>query len=258
MWDDGGVTSADFPPDPEPEPGVPEPERPPRRVRPARARGGTAKGKAPRKRPWDFLKAGPVKNRTSLSEFASDTWRDLAMITAPLPPLSRVLGIQAPYAGVVFDEAVKGTPVDALLQPVARYSQSIRALNGLIGPPVFTLDLCLNGNFNQDEETGRITGPADQHTTVALMGLRYSLVQMIRISNVNAEAIAARAEEDALMDRQVDRLISLILTGVAPQAPPSPAAPPPAPDGEVIHPTQVYVYPQAPTMDDTGADPARM
>src|SRR5258708_6924876 len=55
--------------------------------------------------------------RTDLSEFAEDAWRDLAMLAGGImPPVSKVLTIQAPYAGVVFDEAIRGLPiVDAVL-----------------------------------------------------------------------------------------------------------------------------------------------
>ena len=266
--DNAGVTEADFPPpletgDETGTPAAPKRERRPRTVKAARPKA-SAKG-------WKQLwggaqskvkgKGGP---RTDLSEFAEDTWRDLAMLSAGImPPVSRVLTIQAPYAGVVFDEAVKGLPiVDAVLQPVARASVSLRALNGLLGPAFFTAAITVQGQWETEQDgvtpvfgpDGRMVPTA--RTAMMFGGLKYSLLQMSRTADL--DAVRERAEVDAERMRKVDDLVDFIfpMPRKAP-APPhdadtsSPAAPHTAAAGQVIQPT--FVYPKPPQMDDVGA-----
>jgi hypothetical protein len=268
---DAGVTEADFPPplpdlggDGRGEPPPPKRERKPRVVKPAArtSRKGWKQmfGNAT---PKTKTRGGP---RTDLSEFAEDTWRDLAMLAAGvMPPVSRVLTIQAPYAGVVFDEAVRGLPiVDAVLQPVARASVSLRALNGLFGPMVFTAGLCVQGEWVQRDDGSPVFGPdgrpvPTQRTAMMIGGLKYSLLQMSRTADLSK--VQERAEVDAERMRSVDALVDFILDyprAPAPAqdgshpAPPSDApAPPGAASGQVLVPS--FVYPPPPVMDETGA-----
>jgi hypothetical protein len=269
--EDAGVTEADFPPAPDgdddattpapPPPRRPARERRPRPVKPTRATGwkqlfGTG-GKAKAKGP-----------RTDLSEFAEDTWRDLALLTSGImPPVSRVLTVQAPYAGEVFDTAVKGIPlVDAVLQPVARYSVSLRALNGLLGPAVFTAGICVSGEWVMREDGGGpVIGPDGRpvpapRTAMMIGGLKYSLLQMSRTADLSR--VQERAEADAERMRQVDRLVDFILgyppVPVPGQESPAPspqeAPPPAAAPGQVLVPS--FTYPPPPQMDDIGAGPS--
>lgn len=262
---DLGVTEADFPP---PDDDGSTPEAPPKRERKPRAvkppRPSARKG-------WKhafggiLAKARPKGPRTDLSEFAEDTWRDLAMLSAGImPPVSRVLTIQAPYAGVVFDQAVKGLPVvDAVLQPVALASVSLRALNGLIGPAFFTAAITVSGGWQVTEdgkpvitEDGRPV--PDQRTALMFGGLKYSLLQMSRTADLSK--VQERAEVDAERMRAVDALVDFIF-GFPVAAPKSPApadgtAPPsqphaPAAPGQALTPT--FIYPPPPQMDDVGA-----
>ncbi len=266
--EDAGVTEADFPPAPEgdtPETAAPpKRERKPRAVRPSRtsARKGW-------KNMWGQATAKTKTRpgtRTDLSEFAEDTWRDLAMLAGGvMPPVSRVLTIQAPYAGVVFDEAVKGLPiVDAVLQPVARASVSLRALNGLLGPAFFTAAICVQGEWQQHEDGSPVFGPdgrpaPTQRTAMMIGGLKYSLLQMSRTADL--DKVQERAEVDAERMRRVDQLVDFIFSFPPAQQAPAPAqdgtaAPypqppsPPAP-GQALTPT--FVYPPPPKMDDVGA-----
>lgn len=264
--EDAGVTEADFPPplepgddDATPERTAPKRERRPRVVKPAARRkgwknvfgGGQAKPK----------QRGP---RTDLSEFAEDTWRDLALLSSGImPPVSRVLTIQAPYAGIVFDEAVKGLPVvDAVLQPVARASVSLRALNGLLGPVFFTAGITVSGEWVTDEAGQPVFGPdgrpvPTQRTAMMIGGLKYSLLQMSRTADLGQ--VQARAEVDAERMRSVDALVDFIF-GFPPAAAPDVQphaqangqehAHPHAPDGVLV---PSFVYPPPPQMDDTGA-----
>jgi hypothetical protein len=273
---DMGVTEADFPPPLEDEL-VGETATPPKRERKPR----TVKATRPSARKgWKNVfggvtaKAKPRGTRTDLSEFAEDTWRDLALLSSGvMPPVSRVLTIQAPYAGVTFDQAVKGLPVvDSLLQPIARASVSLRALNGLFGPLVFTAGICVQGEWVTKTAAGP-DGPVEvpvfgpdgrpvptQRTAMMIGGLKYSLLQMSRTADL--EKVQERAEVDAERMRAVDNLVDFILqyprapvpaTGDGTPAPssPGPSHPPSGQPGQVLTPS--FVYPPPPQMDDTGA-----
>lgn len=268
--DNAGVTEADFPPAPEGDLFIGETAAPPKRER--RPRTVKAARPKPGAKGWKQLfggtqakvkgKGGP---RTDLSEFAEDTWRDLAMLSAGvMPPVSRVLTVQAPYAGVVFDEAVRGLPVvDAVLQPVARASVSLRALNGLLGPSFFTAAICVQGQWEMEADgvTPKFgdDGRMIPTTRTAMMfgGLKYSLLQMSRTADLSK--VQERAEVDAERMRAVDQLVDFIFP-MPRKAPapahagdhPSPASPPhPGAPGQVLVPT--FVYPPPPQMDDVGA-----
>jgi hypothetical protein len=267
--EDGGVTAADFGDDndvttasPPPAGDDAPPKAPPRERPPKRVRG---KAPAVTRKAWKFWQGTstgggkPKGPRTDLSEFAADVWADLAMITAPIPPVSRVLAVQAPYAGVVFDQAVKGIPlVDSLLQPVARATVSLRALNGLIGPPVMVASICLDGEDGWvHDQAGRLVIDEDgrpqptQPTAMKFGLLRYSLAQMARTADL--EKVQQRAEEDAERMRAVDSLIDFIF-GFPPRTP-APVPDPRSPEGpgqDPLQPTAVYRYPRPPVMDDAG------
>jgi hypothetical protein len=268
---DAGVTEADFPPplddaatgQTEKTPTNRTRERKPRVVKPSPARKRGWKQVFGNATPKTKARGGP---RTDLSEFAEDTWRDLALLASGvMPPVSRVLGIQAPYAGVVFDEAVRGLPlVDTILQPVARASVSLRALNGLLGPVVFTAGLCVQGEWVLDDKGRPTFGPdgrpvPTQRTAMMLGGLKYSLLQMSRTADLSK--VQERAEVDAERMRSVDMLVDFIMDYPRPQtpapatdgtpAPPSDPTPPGGSPGQVLVPS--FVYPPPPQMDDTGA-----
>lgn len=269
---DPGVSDDDFPP-------APAAQAPPRQ--PSRG-GGRGRAKAPGKRrarrgwreslrSWGSAR-GP---RSPLSDFAEETWSDLAWLAQPLPPLSRMLQAQAPYAGVVFDESVAGTPVDVLLQPIARYSGSLRALNGLIGPPVIVAAICAQGNFLvRDDKSDYVRDAAgrpvpDGRTAMLLQTLRYTLLQMAKVADLKEEEIRERAGDMQARMKAVDAMVDSIFDwgprqaapGAPPGAPPpgDPAHPGPPGGGRLPVPAQVYVYPpgSATQMDTTGADPRR-
>lgn len=259
-------------------------ERPPKQVKPPRAKSikerifGGPPGKS---KPKTGGRA-----RVSLGDFAEETWTDLAWLAQPVPPLSRILTIQAPYAGTVFDETVKGTFVDAALQPFARYADSFRALNGLAGPPVYVAMICALGRREQvtDPRTGQ---PAvwpdgspvmdyDARTKMMFAGLRYSLLQMTKIGDVRAEEISERTSTMAERMRAVDVMIENLFA--VPQLPPqsAPAGHPEAgwADSGTVRPDPdpawtdggawvqdggyPYPDPSVTRMDGTGADPGRM
>jgi hypothetical protein len=270
--DSSGVTEADFPPADD---GPPPPAEPPRsRERKPRAVKGAPAGTGLRERIFGPPKPGAKKPaakpgpRTSLADWAEETWSDLAWLASPVPPLEKILTIQAPYAGVVFDEQVKGTFIDAPLQKVAQYSGTFRALNGMLGPPVYVGMICAVGQRVQlvgpdgktpllDEHGNPVTD-FDARTKMLFQGLRYSLLQMTKIGEVNAEQIQARAQASVERTRAVEMMIATIFDMTPPAFSPPPSAPR-APGGGGDQPNG-YRYPDAgaTVMDGTGADPGRL
>jgi hypothetical protein len=273
-----GVTEADFPPDDDypSDTGVEAldaalhrkaaatkgGERKPRAVKPPPAKGG-----------WRTRLFGPAKPtahkakhaRTSLSDFAEETWADLAFLAQPIPPLARILDIQAPYAGVVFDDQVRGTIVDTLLQPVAQYSGMIRGLNGLVGPPVYVGLICATGQRVQlvddkgkgvVDQDGQPVTDFDGRTKTLFQGLRYSLLQMSKITEVNAEAITARRQESEARKMAVEVMIATIFDMPMPTFVPAPAPGTSGHGGGDTSPNgNGFRYPDQPVMDNVGANP---
>lgn len=263
---DAGVAEADFP---EPDNGTTSDQGGKQEPAAAERRPRTVKGtRGPRftdrvfKRPAAGGRRRPRQPRVDLSDFAEETWLDLAWLAQPIPPLAKIFTIQAPYAGAVLDEQVKGTIVDAALQPLARYSGVYRALNGLLGPPVCVLAICAQGR--RDPKTGEY----DMATQMMFGMLRYCLLQMARVSDLRADQIAERTEDMAARMAVVDKIIEDLFTMPGPgQRPPagddvSRETPAGAPvTGTVVHRPRTaengYPYPESPEMDGTGADPGR-
>src|SRR5262249_21333549 len=102
---------------PQEPPGAPaEPERKP--VAPPRKRRGLLS-----RQPQDGKPPAKRIPRVSVANLISSGWGLAAMALVRNPnavPIGRVLQMQAPVAGVIVDDMVKGTPVDRLLQPLAR------------------------------------------------------------------------------------------------------------------------------------------
>jgi hypothetical protein len=260
-----GVTEADFPPDDT----VDEPAAAPakgRERKPRTVKAPAAKGIRQRIFGGTGAKPKHAKGpRVSLSDWAEETWSDLAWLTSPVPPLAKILTIQAPYAGAVFDDQVKGTVIDSALQPIAKYSGAFRALNGLAGPPVYVGLICAVGQRVQlhgpdgvplVDELGNPVTDYDGRTQMLFQGLRYSLLQMTKIAELNAEQIRERTQASADRMAAVEAMIEAIFGVPSPQFSPPPQAAP----GGGGEPSRAngYRYPDAPVMDGTGADPGRI
>lgn len=110
---------------------APAPETPPRSPRPRKLTGLFSRAAARRPR------SGP-KRRVSLESTLAGGWSILAAAAAQTGrgPTGRVLAMQAPVAGVILEDALKGTLADRVLQPLARSAQSASKVGALLGPPV--------------------------------------------------------------------------------------------------------------------------
>lgn len=83
--------------------------------------------------------------RVSLEDLAADGWEAMAALVGSqgLTPTSRVLALQAPVAGMILEDTLRGTIVDRVLQPIARSGEKTRELAALIGPPLIVSVLTL-------------------------------------------------------------------------------------------------------------------
>lgn len=122
----------------EPEPGeLDEPILLPAEIEPERL------GEA--KRSWLSRKVAPKTQpkrparRTPIDGVLALAYTGFAHIFSYNPatiPVSRCMAIQAPAAGMVLEEALKGSIVDKMLQPIARTGKRGEAIWGVIGPPI--------------------------------------------------------------------------------------------------------------------------
>jgi hypothetical protein len=194
---DLGVTDADFIAADEP----PETaEVAPRKIRAARKEqakslreriwGGGTKGKRPaRKHP-----------RVSLKGFAEDVFLDLAWTFQGLPPMEKILYLEAPLAGQVVEDTCKGTVADTLLQPVARIDRQFKALEALMAP-AWVAAIMVKG---EKEVSGDYT-PA---TKLMFGGLRHALLSLSRVADVDFEELKAKSQELKGKSDEIDGMIA--------------------------------------------------
>lgn len=196
---------------------------------PSSASGGETPPKAQKRRLRDRLKPptvitdAPTGRRRSLERWCDRGWRVVARLAgAPDTPTGRIMTMQAPVAGMMLDDMAKGTIVDRIAQPLARFAESSGEAWGLIGPPlmVYTIEKI---------------GPAP----VLVEALRDSLKEWVTVAGPAmarqrarerkvleaAQAFAGEGERVDSVDALVDGLLAEIFAGWAASAPePEPAA----------------------------------
>lgn len=187
---------------------------------------------------WPWQRKGKPKAKASSKKPAhkwaptasviEHVWSQLAWAARPLPPLQRVMSCQAPMAGVILQDAAKGTMIDrVILQPVARAEERWQGVNAMVGPPVFTTAIALYGTFDQAEvlnpatgETGIVpvidpeTGLPQWNgvTPFMVMGLRFSLMSWLKLGQARAGDIIGKADELEQLGKEADELISYIFS----------------------------------------------
>lgn len=135
--------SGDGPP---PEHGYAEAEAAP--VRPERPSGGHPDEVAPTpppgrfgslRRPAKGRVVAPRKEhrRVSLEDVATGVWAALGSAASSygLVPTGRALQLQAPVAGMILEDTLRGTIVDRIAQPLARGGEAAKELGALFGVP---------------------------------------------------------------------------------------------------------------------------
>jgi hypothetical protein len=81
--------------------------------------------------------AKKVYKRVSTENIIEGVWSILAMVAKPISqPAARALILEAPVAGMILDEKIRGTLLDKALQPLARTEDSGKSFVGLLAPPL--------------------------------------------------------------------------------------------------------------------------
>lgn len=149
--------------------------------------------------------------RVGTEDLISGAWGVVSRFTRPVPPVSRILAIQAPVAGVLLEPAVKGTAVDRLLQPLARIEQQGKLAGGLIGPPLIVgaitwhLQQCANANPP--------TEPNPVFMAAATEMLRESLLLYADVAGPKfAEAAERVQRREAQLGGPVDDLMAFLFS----------------------------------------------
>jgi hypothetical protein len=202
-----GVTEADFPPagGEAAEPAARDPQEAATETRPRSVAKRRKDGRAFSERLWGGggTKAKrPAKKqpRVSLKGFAEDMFLDLAWTFQGLPPLEKVLYLQAPLAGQVVEDAARGTIVDAVLQPAARFDRQFKSLEALTAP-AWVAAIMLRGR--KDEK-----GEYSPETKLMFSGLRHSLLSMSRLADVDFEKLKEKSEDLRTASGQIDAMIA--------------------------------------------------
>lgn len=208
---DLGVSEADFITADEPA-DLATAERAPRRIKAARKE----QARGLRERFWGGQggkTARPKKKhpRVSLKGFAEDMFLDLAWTFQGLPPMEKILYLQAPLAGQVVEDACKGTVMDTVLQPVARIDRQFKALEALTAP-VWVAAIMARGEKEPVYGPGGEQVGVDYTASTKLMFgmLRHSLLSMTRVTEVDFEQLRQKAEDLKGQSGQIDAMIAYI------------------------------------------------
>lgn len=95
-----------------------------------------------RRMPWQSKEPKPDKpaktfKRVPLETWAARGWKVAGRLLGDgRTPSSRCLYMQAPVAGVIVDDLLKGSRVDRLLQPIARFGEGSKNAGALVGLPL--------------------------------------------------------------------------------------------------------------------------
>lgn len=123
--------------------------------------------------------------------------RAVALIGPTMLPVSRVLVMQAPVAGMLLEDSIKNTAVDRVLQPLARVQSGGDLAIAMVGPPLITAAIA-----NKPQ-----TYPALRPF------LRYSLMAWIRIAGPKLEQLVGEDNEfeekyGTTVDTMIDRIFA--------------------------------------------------
>ena len=137
-------------------------------------------------------------------------WDMLARMFQPVNlPVSRVLAFQAPVAGVMLEDVVKGTVVDLVLQPLARAEAKLEVVGALAGPPVLVLALQLPANqpFNEDGTPNKVG--AVRHTLL-MSALEEALMMWDDVTRSRMADVQAKVAANEAQRREIQAIIGMI------------------------------------------------
>jgi hypothetical protein len=154
-------------------------------------------------------KPGRKAPRISVEDLLGAAWRGAAKLASPLPPLQRTLRLQAPVAGLLLEDAVKGTAIDTVLQPLARLASQGKTIQALAGPPAFVTAIMAH-----HVQRAGMEPPQEPHPVfmaLATEGLRSSLMAWMDIAGPKFDVAMAREKEfEEKYGQSVDDTIALI------------------------------------------------
>jgi hypothetical protein len=189
-----------------------------RPVRPssARARGTAAAVRKPSRGirgllARDAKPKGPkrARPRVPVDAMLAGVWRNAAKLARPMPPLYRTLAIQAPVAGILLEDSVKGTVVDTVLQPFARLAGQGRAASALFGPPVIVT--ALTAHIAQRAAAGEDPNPFIM--SMGMEALRASLMTMAEVAGPAFEqALQKERDFEDKHGQTVDAMIAFLFS----------------------------------------------
>jgi hypothetical protein len=120
--------------------------------------------------------------RVSIEGILSGAWSILGnLIAKPSPPVGYIMQIQAPVAGMVLEDTIKGTMVDRILQPFARAEAAGETVMALAGPPV------LVGLMHARPETAPVALPLLRRSLAMWMEIAGPKVERVRVQNEKFE-----------------------------------------------------------------------
>lgn len=147
------------------------------------------------KQPGDAPKVRANKPRRGVDRIIERVWDMVGRVIQPVNlPVARVMAVQAPVAGMLLEDIIKGTVVDSLLQPIIRVEEKAELAFALIGPPLLV---------------GLLTsGRGQQLAPVLVPALKESLRVWLEVAGPKIEAARVREEEFAeKYGAQIDVLI---------------------------------------------------
>jgi hypothetical protein len=125
--------------------------------------------------------------------------------------------MQAPVAGDLLDDVIKGTIVDPLLQPLARLADQGKTVQALVGPPFFVTAIMLHQQQRASMDPPQEPSPLVM--AVAVEGLRSSLMAWMDVAGPKFDAAMEReALFEAKYGQRVDDMIALIFMAPAASA----------------------------------------
>lgn len=158
------------------------------------------------------------KRRQSVAPTIEDAWSaigGLAVRSGRHAPLGRCLQWQAPIAGEILDDAVRGTALDRIVfQPIAKGRGRFDAVGAIMGPPLIVLAM--------ERDPSRI----DILMPVLKASIRSSLPLMVpaikKVQKREAEAAAAARELFPDLPEGADPVDAIISMMFADWTPPQP------------------------------------
>lgn len=193
----------------------------PSRPKRARAGGGLAARLTGKK---DTKPGKPKKDmpRLPVDRLITRGWGTLARFAAPVSvPLSMTLGLQAPIAGLMLEDTVRGTVVDRFLQPVVRSEERAEKVIALVGPPLIVVAIERAQGLPEPQRSIQLAVLAPM--------LEEALTLWCQLSEGKVQEAAARLQSNEAVRAQVAELTSLIFSPAPPpdDFPGGPGQPPP-------------------------------